>query len=210
MAVLIIGLIILTFTIDGIVKSNIEDRGSAMLNTQVEVDDVSISIFGGSGTIDGINIQNPDEFSDSSAIQLQQISMKIDLASLLTDTVIVDSLIIQEPQLYFEQTTVGNNLNALTENIDMSSSGETSMIIDYLFVEQGQVRASTDIGEERRSAQASIEQFELTGIGRTGNNTFEQTFRQVLEPIIRRAAQEAVKEGVLEQAKDKLQDLLDG
>ena len=210
LAVLIIGMIILTFTIDGIVKSNIEDRGSSMLNTPVEVDDVSISVFGGSGTIDGITIHNPDEFSDSSAVQLQQISMKIDLSTLLSDTIVVDSLIIQEPRLYFEQTAAGNNLNALTENIDMSSSGETSMIIDYLLVEQGSVRAYTDVGGEQRSAQAEFEQFVLTGIGRNESNTIKQTLRQILEPIIERAAQEAVKEGLLEQAKDKLQDFLDG
>lgn len=208
--ILLIGLIVLTYTIDGIVKSNIEDTGSSMLNTTVEVDDVNISLFDGEGTIDGITIHNPEEFSDSSAMQLQQIQMKVDVLSLLSDTIVVDSLIIQEPEIFFEQTTAGNNLNALTQNIDMESESETNVVIDYLRVNQGLVKARTAIGEEERSAQAEFEQFELTGMGRVDSNTMKQTLRQILEPIIERAAQEALKEGLLEQAKDRLQNLLDG
>lgn len=207
LGILVIGIVILTYTIDGIVKSNIEDTGSSMLQTTVEVDDVNISLFGGTGTIDGITVHNPEGFADSAAIKLQQIDMKLDLSSLLSDTIVVDSLIIQEPELFFEQTTAGNNLNALTQNIDMESESETRVIIDYLKVNQGLVSASTDIGGER-SAQAEFDQFELTGVGRTESNTMKQTFRQVLEPIIERAAQEALKEGLLDQAKEKLQDLL--
>lgn len=209
LAVIVIGFIILTFTIDGMVKSTIEDTGSNMLQTSVEVEDVNISLLGGSGTIDGIVIQNPEEFSDEPAVQLQRIRMKLSVGSLLTDTIIVDSLIIQQPELFFEQTAAGNNLSALTENLNMSSSGESSMIIDYLRVEQGLVKASTDIGGER-SAQAKFEQFELVGIGRKESNTLKQTMRQILEPIIERAAQQAVKQGLLDQAKDKLRDLLEG
>lgn len=206
--IIAIGLIVLSFTIDGIVKSNIEEVGSDMLNTSVEVDDVSISIFDGTGTIDGVAIENPEGFSDSPAMKLQQIHMKIDLSSLLSDTAVVDSIIINQPELFFEQKGTRINLKALTEDMDMSSSGESNLIIDYLLVEDGLVKLSTDV-DKKRSAQVEFEEIELSGIGRSGSNTMKQTIRQVLEPIIERAVQQAIKEGLMEQAKDKLQDLLD-
>ncbi|HET6528181.1 MAG TPA: AsmA family protein [Balneolaceae bacterium] len=207
--IVVIGFIVLSFTVDGMVKSGIEEVGSEMLQTQVDVDDVSISILDGTGTIEGIAVQNPEGFSDSAAIKLQSIHLSLDLSSLLSDTVVIDTIIISQPMLFFEQKANGAvNLRKLTENIDMTSSSEGGMIIDYLRVDEGLVKLSTEIGEGRQ-AQVKFDEIVLADIGRTGSNTVEQTVRQILEPIIERAIQQAIKEGLLEQAKDKLQNILD-
>lgn len=203
----VVGLLVFSLTIDGLVKRSIENTGSELMNTSVEVDDVSISVLDGSGTIDGIAIQNPDGFSEESALLLKKISMKVNISTLLADTVIVEELIINEPELFFEQRADGNNFNKLTENMDATDSGQTNMIIDRLLVNDGFVRVSSDVGEER-SAETSFSEIELTGVGRQGNNTMEQVMEQVLRPVIQKAAQEAVKEGLLDQAKEKLQDVL--
>lgn len=208
-AIVTIGALVLSFTIDGIVKSNIESTTSEMLNTSVTVDDVSISILDGNGTIDGITIHNPEGFSDNPAMQLKQISMSVSLSSLISDTVIVNEIRIQQPELYFEQKTSGNNFNALTKNISDTSESDYNLIVDYLQVNDGHVTLTSDIGEER-SAEAEFSQIEIEGIGREGNNTVEQTMRQILEPILQKALQEAVERGLKDKAKEKLQDLLDG
>lgn len=208
-AIAAIGALILSFSIDGIVKSNIESTTSKMLNTSVDVDDVSLSILDGSGTIEGITIHNPEGFSDNPALKLQQISMTVDLYSLLSDTVIVKRIAINKPEVYFEQKASGSNLDALAANLGGSSSTETNLIVDYLLVEDGNVTLTTDIGGEK-TAEASFSRFELKGIGREGNNTMEQTMQQILEPILQKAAREAIKQGLLEKAKDKIKDLLDG
>lgn len=205
--IFIIGLFILFFSIDGMIKSNIEEMGSEMLNTQVEVQDVSISVFDGTGTIEGITVQNPDGFSDSAAISLQKIHLKLDLTSLLSDTIMIDSIIINQPELFIEQKGKAINLKTLTENIDMSASSEGGMIIDYLLIEEGLVKLRTNIGRER-SEQVKFEQFVLTDIGGTGNNTVEQTVHQILESILQQAIQRAMEEGLMEQARGKLLDIL--
>jgi uncharacterized protein involved in outer membrane biogenesis len=208
--VLIVGFIVLSLTIDGIVKSNIESIGSEMLKTSVEVDDVGISILDGSGTIDGIIIHNPEGFSDNPAVKLQQISMKFVLSTLLSDTVVITDIEIKRPELYFEQKATRNNLNTLKNNLGGETSAETNVVVDHLLVENGLVRLSADIGGEETTAQAEFERFELTGIGRQDNNTMDQTMQQILEPILAKAIQVAIREGLLDLAKDKLQDLLDG
>ena len=58
--VLILIAVILTFTIDSIVRSAIESRGSDILQTELSVDNVSISLLSGSGSIEGLSIANPD------------------------------------------------------------------------------------------------------------------------------------------------------
>lgn len=204
-----LGALILSLSLDGIVKSNIESNTSEMLDTSVEIDDVTISILDGSGTIEEITIHNPEGFSDNPALQLQQISMKVDLYSLLSDTIVVKEIRIQKPELYFEQKAAANNFKALTDKLDDSSTSETNMVVDYLLVENGRVTLSADIGEEK-SVEETFSKIEIEGIGRSGNNTMEQTLQQVLEPILERAVQEAVKQGLMDKAKDAMQDLLDG
>ena len=53
--VLILIAIILTFTIDSIVRSAIESNGSDILQTELSVDNVSISLLSGSGSIEGLD-----------------------------------------------------------------------------------------------------------------------------------------------------------
>ncbi|HKK44495.1 MAG TPA: hypothetical protein VJ964_03170 [Balneolaceae bacterium] len=207
--VALVGLVILSFSLDGIVKSQIEDTGSRMLNTSVEVNDASISILDGKGTIKGITVHNPKGFSDNPAVQLEQISMQIDLSSLLSDTIVVKNLEIQNPKIYFEQKVNGSNLNALEDNMSGGSSSGANVVVDYLLVQQGEVTLTTDIGG-KKTVKAQFDHFELNGIGRSGNSTLEQTMRQILEPILKKAANEAVKQGLLDAAKKKLKDLIGG
>lgn len=203
-----VGALILSFSLDGIVKSNIESTTSEMLDTSVEVNDVSISILDGEGTIDGITIHNPEGFSDRPAIQLKQIHMKIDLSSLLSDTMIVEELRIQQPELYVEQSASGNNLNALNQELQTQPPSETSMIVDYLLVSDGRVTLTADIGKEK-TVEGEFSKIEIEGIGRQGNNTMEQTIKQILEPILQKALQEAVEQGLMDRAKEKAKDALE-
>lgn len=208
--ILAIGALVLSFSIDGIVKSSIRDTTSEMLDTSVDVDDVAISILDGTGTIKGITIHNPEGFSDNPAVKLQQIKLKVDLYSLLSDTVIVKRIEIKKPEIYFEQNNAQNNLKTLSDRLGGSSSTETNLIVDYLLVQDGLVRVDANIAGKEESAKAKFDRIELEGIGRKGNNTMEQTMRQILEPILEKAAQEAVKEGLLDKAKEELKKLLDG
>lgn len=205
-----IGALALSFSIDGIVKSNIESTTSEMLDTSVDVDNVAISILDGSGTIDGFTIHNPEGFTDKPAVKLQQIKMQLDLYSLLSDTVVVKEIHIQKPELFFEQKGVSNNLNALTDKLGGDTSSEVNLVVDRLLVENGSVTLTADIGKEEKTLVAEFSQIEIEGIGRDGNNTMEQAMQQMLEPILQKAVQQAIKEGLLDAAKEKLKDLING
>lgn len=202
-----IGALVLSFTLDGIIKSSLESTTGEMLETTVEVNNVDISVLDGTGTIDGITIHNPEGFSDNPAVKLQQINIKMNLWTLLSDTVIVNSVEINQPDLFLEQKATGNNFKILNDKLNEVEPSDINLIVDYLLVEEGQVTLRSDIGEER-TVQGKFDRFELTDIGREGNNTMEQTLRQILRPILQRAAREAVERGLLDAAKGKLEDLL--
>lgn len=208
--VLIGAFIVLNFTIDGIVKSNIEESGTELFQTQVDVGNVNISLFDGSGEIYGLSVANPEDFSDEPAIEMEEIRIKVDLMSLLSDTILVENVNITGASLFFEQQGFGVNLRQLNENMDLAvDEDDPSMVIDHLLVDGATVRVSSTIDRERR-AEATLESFELNGIGRQGSNTMKQSMQQIMEPLIERAIQEAVSRGLLEQLENKVQDLLGG
>ncbi len=209
--VLVVVFLGISLSLDGMIKSSIEETSSDMLQVEVDVDDVAISLFDGRGTIDGLMIQNPKGFADRPAIQFKQIKLKIDLATLLSDTIVVNNLLIQNPSVYVEQTTEGNNLTTLQDRLG-SSSGEsynTYMVIDHLLINESHVQLKSTIGEER-NVEATITKIELTDVGRSGNNTIKQTTRQILEPVLKKAIRQAAKQGIKDLVKDKVQDLLGG
>lgn len=207
--IFVVSSLILSFSLDRIVKSKIESTTAELLETSVSVGEVSVSILDGSGTINNIVIQNPQSFSDNPAVKLQQVSLKLDLSTLLSDVIVVEEILIRKPELYFEQKMRGNNLQTLIDNMSAGSSSGIRVVVDYLLVENGRVTLTTDIGG-RKSAKAEFSQFEIEDIGRNGNDTMEQVMQQILEPVLRQAAKEAVKQGLIEKAKGALKELIEG
>ena len=202
--------LILSLSIDSMVQSSLESTTAEVLNTSVDVEDVSISLLNGVGTITGFTIHNPEGFSEKPAAKMKEISIKMKVSSLLSDTVIVDEVRIQKPELYYEQKATGNNFDALTGSMGgSSSSSDTNLIVDYLLVENGQVTLTADIGS-KNSVMAEFSKIELEGIGRSGNNAMEQTIQQILKPVLDKAVQEAATQGLMDKAKNALKDMLEG
>ncbi|MBO6523028.1 MAG: hypothetical protein JJ971_04320 [Balneolaceae bacterium] len=205
------GMFTISLTIDGIVKSGIEENMSQLVQTEVSVDDVDISIFNGSGTIKGFSISNPDGFSENEAISIKSMTIETDLASILSDQIVVNEIRIKSPELLFEQKGVSANLKTINDNMNMESesSSEKGLVVNYLLIENGKVEVNTAIDRER-TVTAEIDEFELSGIGKAGLNTLQQGMKEILEPLIKQAMAQAAKEGVLEQVQNKVEDLING
>ncbi|MFY0683154.1 MAG: hypothetical protein JXR20_01280 [Balneola sp.] len=209
-AILIGAILIVGMSIDGIVKSNIEESGSALLKTEVEVDDIDISLFGGVAEMDGFIVHNPEGFSNEAAILLKGIEIELDLQSLLSETVIVNKIHVQNPEIFFEQKQAKVNLRELSKNIDLDSEDESekALIIKQIVLEEGKVRVLSEL-EKEREINASIDRIELTNIGEAGSSTTQQALKEILEPIIKEAISEAVKSGLLDKLDETIKDLID-
>jgi hypothetical protein len=208
--VILAAILVITLSLDGMIKSGIEENGSELLQTQVTVDKVNISMFGGSGTIYGFTVQNPEEFSDEPALYIQEASMKVDLWSLITNQIVVNEVVVESPDLLFEQVGMGVNLKKLNDNMDLASDepSETFLVIEYLLIEDAKVTVSSSLDRER-TTEVTLAEFSLNDIGRDGNKTVKQSVRQVLKPLFQKAMEEALRSGVTEQLENKVRDLFD-
>lgn len=214
LSILVIGFIVLTLSLDGLVKSNIEEIGSEMTGTAVTVSEVSISPFTGSGIIRGFNVSNPDGFETEDALSIERFDIEIDVWSLFSDNIVIREIIVTAPHLTVEQQIPANNLKTIMDNIQQAipeGETETNLVISHLVVDEGIVHLRTDVGgtEERTIELPRIEQRDLG----TEHHSIRQTVREIAEPVVEQALRAALKGGLdqlQDKARDALRDLFDG
>lgn len=212
-AIIITAFLIITFSLDYLVKSGIESTGTEMMQTQVTVESVSISPFSGSGTIEGLRVKNPEGFESDYAIVIESFDMSLNVASILSDTIIVNEIEIDQPALSVIQKVPENNLRMLMNNLDESmgeeSASSTGMIIEHLIVKNGQVSVTPNIGGER-SAVVKMGNIELQNVGKQGSSSTAKVIREVASRIINEALNSALSgqiEGLKNKAKDAVKDI---
>ncbi|MFT6093302.1 MAG: hypothetical protein ACJA2Q_001198 [Pseudohongiellaceae bacterium] len=109
------------FYIDSIVKNGIEVVGSEVLGTSVSVSSVSISPLSGSGTIRGLSIENPEGFTADSIMELGEVTVSLNISSLLSDVIEIYEISIIEPAITYETKITTDNIRALLANLPSTS-----------------------------------------------------------------------------------------
>jgi hypothetical protein len=208
LAILLIGFLVLTLSVDSIVKSGIESVGSEMTGTAVTVERVSISPFSGSGTISGFRVENPEDFDEEYALEIDDFSIELNIRSLFSDEIVVHNIEVSSPSVYVEQKMPENNLRTILSNIESTSSGEASekaLVIEHFVMTNGTADLYTEVGGER-SARVEIAEIELNDIGRGGERqAVENVIREIADAIVDQSLRAAAQSGA-EQIQDAIQD----
>lgn len=217
------------FYLDGLVTTGIEVVGSQVLGAQVTVESASISPLNGSGSIRGLRVENPEGFDSQYAFELEEVAVQINVGSVFSDVVEVDSVVITEPAITYERRLTSDNISALMDNLPSGGGGDAA-------AESGDEASSQLIIREflMRSPQlnlvaASIEapiplpNISLSNIGEESNSaTVADAMRQILGAIstsilnsdppifdmLRENVENTLQEGV-EEVEDAVEDLTD-
>ena len=201
----------LSLSLDSLIKNSIESVGSEMTQTSVTVESVSVSPWSGSGRIEGLKVNNPEGFEQEYAYVMGSMSISLQPASLLSDTIRIEEIVITEPAISVIQKVPQNNLLMLSNNMDEAmQSGEsssTAMIIDLLRIEEGTVTVTPTIGGEK-SARVELGTLELTGLGENDSSSSRQVVKMIADRIVNQALKVALS-GELNKLKEKARDAMD-
>jgi hypothetical protein len=171
--------------LDRIVTTGIEVVGSQVLGTKVTVASVTISPLNGIGSISGLEIRNPEGFDSDYIFQLEQVEVSLNAASLLSDVIEIESIIITQPEITYETRITTDNVRALLENIG-GSGGETATADSEagkeLFIRDFRLLGpQVNLVAAVASAPILLPDIELTDIGTEDNAA---TVAQVLEVVL--------------------------
>ena len=122
----IIGIIIVGMSLNALVKTGVETMGSKVLGVPVTLKEVDISLLSGGKdvqvSLNELIIKNPDEYETDYAFSLSNIRVLVDQKSVLTNTVVIDEIIIDGLAITFEGSLLGSNLGDIKGNMKRSTT----------------------------------------------------------------------------------------
>ncbi|MDP7593185.1 MAG: hypothetical protein QF552_10930 [Litorilituus sp.] len=117
--------------LNALIKEQIETQGHKFTEQTVAVEKVEMNILQGAGTINGLVINNPTDYSTTPLFSLNEVTIDINLASLpkVKDggPIILDAVIISSPEAFVEFTKSGRTniqdvLDAVNRNTSKSAT----------------------------------------------------------------------------------------
>src|SRR3989338_9175464 len=92
------------------VKLAVERHGPGLVGAPGTVGAVILTPWSGRGAIKDLVIGNPPGFKGARAVSVGSVEVKLRLSSLADDTVVVDSVVVREPEIVYELGAGGSNL----------------------------------------------------------------------------------------------------
>ncbi len=117
---LVLGLaayLVLAHYLDAIVVNGVNRYGPKLTQTKVELASASLSPLTGSGTLGGLTVGNPPGWSDGRAFYLGQVHVDVEPFSVFGDHVVINEILIDQPEFNYETTIVASNIKDLLKNI---------------------------------------------------------------------------------------------
>ncbi|GAB4144583.1 MAG: hypothetical protein Tsb0016_14170 [Sphingomonadales bacterium] len=153
-----------------LIQEGVETHGPKLTGGPVAIAGVRVLPWSGNGRISGLEIGNPAGFSQANVLELREIAIDVEPASLFENTIVINSIALREPRLLYEIGKGGSNLKALQKNIaafagqPQSDAPAKQVIIHRLLVENPEVVVTSAVGglSDQSLKLASIE---LTDIG---------------------------------------------
>ncbi len=124
MLALVVGAyLVLAHNLDAIVVNSINTYGPRLTQTKVELASAHLSPLSGSGTLTGLSVGNPAGWSAGRAFFLGQVHLDMKPRSVLGDPIVVNEILIDQPEFNYETTVFSSNIKDLLKNIESYTGG---------------------------------------------------------------------------------------
>ena len=213
------------------IKNAVETVGPQITQTAVRLDTVDLSVLSGKGTLKGLYIGNPEGFQSENMFALGQIDIAVDTASLFGDTIIIEKIYIQKPEISYEKTLMSSNMKQLLKNIkefagvteseatepstesepktetnpegtQASAGTAPQVIIKQFIIEEGTIFVGM-IGE---GTTVKLPRIELNDLGGPDQN-IAAISELVLSEILKAVSQAEGADGVINKASETIKGL---
>jgi uncharacterized protein involved in outer membrane biogenesis len=136
--------------LDKIVKTGVETVGPQITKVSIKLDEVHIGLLTGSAKVKGLVIGNPEGYKAPEAIRVGVASVGVNSFSILSDKIVVHSVVVDAPEITFEGGLGGNNLSKIMDNVNGTA-------------QQGGVVATNSAGKPKPSKKIEVDDFLITG-----------------------------------------------
>ncbi|MFV0347483.1 MAG: hypothetical protein ACK5JO_02775 [Halodesulfovibrio sp.] len=126
LGVIVVGLVVATFlSINPIIEKAVNTAGPKILLTNVQLDKADVSFMSGSGKLQGLVVGSPKGFAAPQTMKLGAVEVKLDTASLTKDVIIIERVLVANPDLTYEKSGKLDNFTALLNNVKQTVGTST-------------------------------------------------------------------------------------
>jgi len=151
-AVFIILVIALLIWLDAAVLKGFNNAVPAALGVPASLEDASIRPLRGKLTLKGLHIGNPKGYKTDGLLDLGTLYIRYDTASALTDTIIINEILIDDLVVTYEKGLRNSNLGALLDQLSSEEDGE----------KEAKAEKEEKSGEEKPSKKVIIEKLTIS------------------------------------------------
>ncbi|UTW54861.1 AsmA family protein [Kordiimonas sp. SCSIO 12610] len=159
------------FQLNNIVKTGVNEYGPEVLKVDVQLNGVNLSPLSGDVAFNGFTIGQPSGYGDGPLASLGAFDMKLETNTLLSDHIIIDSILIDAPALDVRIKDGESNFEALQKGMELAASdeaatesGEITLTIRKLEIRTPQVSLQND-GLLKVDETINLASFTLTNLG---------------------------------------------
>jgi uncharacterized protein involved in outer membrane biogenesis len=118
--VIIVAVIVLVSNIGSIIKTAVNTYGPDITKTSLRIENVGISIFSGTARLKRFTLGNPRGFGSRDAVRVKLISVDVEKESLTSDTIIINRVVILQPDVTYEKKNGTDNFQVILKNVQQS------------------------------------------------------------------------------------------
>ncbi len=223
-------------SLESIVKNIVHKYGSQITGTDVSLGGLDIKLTDGIGVVKDIKIGNPKGYQSKNLFYLKDFSIKLDISSLTSDTIIIESITINNPEITYEMKTLTqNNVSEILDNIkantssgedqntsaveeasakDTDNSSGKKVIIKKLTVADGKISTILGSGSVKAPINVSLPKIEMKNIGqeKQGGESIPAILSKVITKILQTASQTVVSanlEGLRDATLEGVKNITD-
>ena len=173
------------FYMEPLVKGAVNKYGTQVVGTEVTLGGFKLNPFSGAVEIKDLKIANPEGYSASHLLSLGGIKVKVDPKSLLSDTIVVENVEIDAPEITYEMPNFStSNVMQIQQNVAKNTAAEeakeekaaeeaqvpaeesnVNVIIHRVLVEGGALTAITPLQKNHTALTLTMPAVEIAGIG---------------------------------------------
>lgn len=117
--------LIVARNLDSMVVKGVNTYGPKLTQSKVELAGASLSPLSGTGTLSGLSVGNPQGWSDGRAFYLGKVHLDIEPRSVLGDPIVINEMLIDQPEFNYETKIISSNIKDLLKNIEsFTGAGE--------------------------------------------------------------------------------------
>ncbi len=167
-----------------LVKSEIEKKGSSIIQTAVGVSKIHLNLLGGRCVIENLTIANPHDFRQPYFLKVRKLEIRFSVFTLFKTVIKLKYLIIDRPQLTMEiNKNRKNNLLKIRKNVKKHRDPEknpTRLTIDRLVLNSPELTMHLD-GRKARQYVFQIP----SSLHKNLSGTVRQIVKQLMLTLIK-------------------------